>query len=155
MSETTYNFSGRLYLNKYIGRYEIIFKVILQNSCIFWGGPYCSVPEIQEYPGKSEVFYWPVQLPSRYYRVERPIKKLTKRRVWNFIKKVNKDSCIHRDNNSIEIYILNNKSVFIQDLGELDPAYLFHKLEPDYIGSDVFHNSLRRAVIKELKNRKT
>ena len=155
MSKITYNFSGKLYLNNFIKRYEIIFKVVLPDSCVSWEGPFCSIPTIQKYPGKTETFYWPICLPSRYYKIKKPIKKLSKRKVWEYIKRVGIDSNIYRDDDCINSYLRNNKLVLVQDLGKLDPIYLFHKLDINYTGRDVSHNSLRKAIIEELKNRKT
>ena len=155
MSKITYNFSGKLYLNNFIKRYEIIFKVVLPDSCVSWEGPFCSIPTIQKYLGKTETFYWSICLPSRHYKIKKPIKKLSKRKVWEYIKRVGIDSNIYRDDDCINSYLRNNKLVLVQDLEELDPIYLFHKLDINYTGRDVSHNSLRKAIIEELKNRKT
>ena len=155
MSEATYNFSGKLYLDNFIGRYKIIFRVELPDSCVLW--TYGNIPIIEKNPGTTQTFYWPIILPTIYpcYKVKKSIKRLSKNKVRDYIKRVKGDSEIYRSDENIEEYKLNNRLVFIQDLGEFDPEYLFHKLAEDYRGHDVKLGSLRRAIIEELKNRKT
>ena len=100
MSEVTYNFSGRLYLDNFIGRYKIIFRVELSDSCILWT---CGTPIILKDPGTTQVFYWPIILPINYpcYKVKKPIKRLSKNRVRNYIKRVKNDSELYRSDEDI------------------------------------------------------